>query len=166
MSFAAPELAQILSNTKAPYNISTPTSSLALQALSDEVRTRRLDGASKTRFDAQSIIAFHKKVAQLNKNRDFLVEALQSPELKSKGVGPLIGGQDANFLLVQIQNKAGQPDNDRAQKLYTTMAESEGVVVRFRGKELGCEGCLRITVGSREECEVVIKKLGEVLDTL
>lgn len=102
-------------------------------------------------------------MAELNENRKYLIEALQTPHLQSLGVGPLIGGTDANFLLVQIQNAQRQPDNARAQKLYHMLAEDKDVVVRFRGKELGCEGCVRITVGSIEECEIIIRKMGEAL---
>jgi histidinol-phosphate aminotransferase len=114
----------------------------------------------------QSLGAFHSKVAEIVANRAELVSALQSPELQSKGVGPIIGGTDGNFILVQIQNAQGQPDNTRAERLYKTLAESNGVVVRFRGKEMGCKGCIRITVGTKEEIQVAIRKISEVLDQL
>jgi histidinol-phosphate aminotransferase len=73
----------------------------------------------------------------------------------------ILGKPHANFLLVQIGNKeeVDRPDNFRSEKLYKYMAEQDKVVVRFRGKELGCEGCLRVTVGSREECERVVERL-------
>lgn len=57
----------------------------------------------------------------------------------------------------------GKPDNVRAAKLYKEMAEHRGVVVRFRGNENGCEGCLRITVGTKEENQEVVKQLKELL---
>jgi histidinol-phosphate aminotransferase len=40
------------------------------------------------------------------------------------------------------------------------------VVVRFRGSEPGCDGCLRITVGTQEENQTVITKLTEVLSRM
>lgn len=43
------------------------------------------------------------------------------------------------------------------------MAREDKVVVRYRGNEVGCEGCLRITVGTREECEEVVRRLGKLL---
>jgi len=43
------------------------------------------------------------------------------------------------------------------------MAERDRVVVRFRGNEVGCEACLRITVGTRDECERVVERLRELL---
>jgi histidinol-phosphate aminotransferase len=80
------------------------------------------------------------------------------------GVGRFLGGQDANFLLVEILDKpGGRPCNKVALALYEGLAEKRGVVVRFRGKEVGCEGCLRITVGTDSEVD---RLLAEVKRTL
>ena len=81
--------------------------------------------------------------------------------MQQLGVVQILGKPHANFLLVQIGNKqeVDRPDNERSERLYKYMAEQDKVVVRFRGKELGCEGCLRVTVGSREECERVVERL-------
>ena len=54
-------------------------------------------------------------------------------------------------------------DNKRANEVYLRLARREGVVVRFRGNELGCEGCLRVTVGTRQECERALERFREVL---
>jgi len=59
-----------------------------------------------------------------------------------------------------------EPDSARAQRIYKTMAEDRGLVVRYRGHEHGCAGCLRITVGTREECEAVVSKLRQALEEL
>ncbi|KAK7981895.1 Histidinol-phosphate aminotransferase [Apiospora saccharicola] len=56
-----------------------------------------------------------------------------------------------NFLLYEILNGKGEADNVTALAVYETLAENKGVVVRFRGKEHGCLGCLRITVGTEDE---------------
>lgn len=48
---------------------------------------------------------------------------------------------EANFLLVKVKN----PD-----ELYQYLIQ-DGVVVRNRSKVVGCEGCLRITVGTETE---------------
>lgn len=68
--------------------------------------------------------------------------------------------------MVQVLKREGQDgevSNERALRVYKRLAEREGVVVRFRGNEVGCEGCLRITVGTKTECEEVLRKLREVL---
>ncbi|KAI0711470.1 histidinol-phosphate aminotransferase [Earliella scabrosa] len=149
IAFAHPALVQILMNTKAPYNVSTPTASLALSALSPE-----------------AISLMKEKVSTLVKGRDQLLRGLK--DLAPLGLGAVIGGNDANFVMVPVleKNGSGKPDNVRAQKIYRTLAEHEGVVVRYRGGEAGCAGCLRITVGSEEEIKVVLTKLGELLKSL
>ena len=136
-------------NTKAPYNISTPTASLALTALSPE-----------------AISLMQEKVSTLTKSRDELLRGLA--ELVPLGLGAAIGGNDANFVVVPVleKNGSGKPDNARAQKIYKTLAEENGVVVRYRGGELGCAGCVRITVGSEEEIKVCLKKFRELLTAL
>ena len=75
----------------------------------------------------------------------------------------MLGGNHANFILVQILDEQGRPNSTRALEVYKTMADTRGVVVRFRGGETGCEGCLRITVGTEEECRIAAKQLEEVL---
>lgn len=132
----------MLNNIKAPYNISTPTASLALRALSPT---------------GLSLLA--SKIATLQANHARLCAAV----LKLPNVLQVLGGGHANFLLAQIGGSDGRPSNARAESIYTEMAEKEKVVVRFRGREVGCEGCLRITVGTEEECEVVVQKLAALL---
>ena len=93
-------------NTKAPYNISTPTASLALSALSPS-----------------AVIAMREKVAKLIASRRSLLASLA--ELAPLGLGPSIGGNEANFVVVPVleKNGSGLPDSARAQKIYKTLAE-------------------------------------------
>ncbi|KAG2082323.1 pyridoxal phosphate-dependent transferase [Suillus cothurnatus] len=139
IALAQPPLIQVLTNTKAPYNISTPSAQLALAALSEEaVQNMRL------------------KCETLVESRRQLQKSLERD---------VIGGNDANFLVVPILNKETRlPDNIRANALYTELAENKGVVVRFRGKEAGCDGCLRITVGSAEENGTLLRQLQSALN--
>jgi len=58
---------------------------------------------------------------------------------------------DANFLLVKVNN---------ANQLYDYLAAHE-VVVRNRSKEPGCEGCLRMSIGTADENNTLIKLLNE-----
>jgi histidinol-phosphate aminotransferase len=133
---------QILTNTKAPYNVSLPTASIGLSALS-----------------TQGVISMSSSVATLNQNRKSLISALSS----TPGIGRILGGNHSNFVLAQVVDREGKPSNQRAVEVYKAMAEKRGVVVRYRGNERGCEGCLRITVGTKEECEEAVKQLTELL---
>ncbi|XP_006463940.1 hypothetical protein AGABI2DRAFT_225916 [Agaricus bisporus var. bisporus H97] len=147
IALAQPPLIQILSNTKAPYNISTPTAHLALTALSPT-----------------SIMGMQNKVMNLVKNRSSLLEKLFNSEGTKYNLGKPIGAGDGNFIMVPVLSKdgSGKLDNERAQRVYKVLAEENGLVVRFRGNEVGCEACLRITVGTEEEIEEVVERMGKV----
>ena len=56
---------------------------------------------------------------------------------------------DANFLLVRVSN---------ADKIYKFLSQ-KGIIVRNRSHELNCKNCLRFTVGSQEENNLLIKAL-------
>jgi histidinol-phosphate aminotransferase len=56
---------------------------------------------------------------------------------------------NANFLLVRFAD---------ARSVFAYLIE-RGIVVRDRGKEAGCEGCLRITVGTEVENKLLIDTL-------
>ncbi|KAK3390222.1 histidinol-phosphate aminotransferase [Podospora didyma] len=128
--FASPAIAGLLNNMKAPYNIPSPTSALATYALS-------ANGLAITRGNKARI---------LDQRDRLLVELPRIP-----GVGRLRGGVCSNFLLFEMLDAQGRPDNATALAVYERLAETKGVVVRFRGKEHGCLGCLRITIGTKEE---------------
>ena len=64
---------------------------------------------------------------------------------------------------MEILNRSGQPDNVTALAVYERLAEEKGVVVRFRGKEHGCLGCLRITVGTKEEVTRFLEAMAKVI---
>lgn len=97
-------------------------------------------------------------VNTLNANRQILIDGLR----EIPGIGEILGGNAANFVMAQV-TKDGRPSNERAISVYKTMAEHRGVVVRYRGGEIGCEGCLRVTVGSEKEVKAVLKQLGDLL---
>ncbi|CAJ2502139.1 Uu.00g049920.m01.CDS01 [Anthostomella pinea] len=141
-AFSPVPVARLLNSLKAPYNISSPTSALASHAVST-------DGLATMRANMRKLVA----------QRERLIAELP----RVRGVGRLRGGVESNFLLYEMLNGDGKPDNATALKVYEMLAESRGVVVRFRGKEHGCLGCLRITVGT--ECEVTrfLEALGSAL---
>ncbi|KAF7334302.1 Histidinol-phosphate aminotransferase [Mycena sanguinolenta] len=147
VALAQPPLIQILRNTKAPYNISTPTANITLSALSPH-----------------SVSTMRNKISTLVASRKTLLADLAA--LASLGVGPAIGANDANFVVVPILSVDGKPDNTRAQCLYRSLAEKNGVIVRYRGNEPGCEGCVRISVGTKEENMTAVTKMREVLSAI
>ncbi|KAH7384964.1 histidinol-phosphate aminotransferase-like protein [Cadophora sp. MPI-SDFR-AT-0126] len=141
-AFTSPPIASLLNNLKAPYNISNPTSEIARSALS---------------LENLGIMA--SKREQIIEQRDRLLAELP----KIKGVGRFRGGTASNFLLVEILDAQGKPNNATALKVYETLAQNRGVVVRFRGKEHGCLGCVRITVGTEEEVTRFLEEIKDVL---
>ncbi|KAK6537736.1 histidinol-phosphate transaminase [Orbilia ellipsospora] len=144
-AFAPTNIIRLLNNLKAPYNISSITSALAIQAVSKP---------------GLEVMAVHRNLILEQRTR--IVQEL----VRLQRIGKLRGGFDANFLLVEILNgpkdSGGVPDNISARRVYKELAETKGIVVRYRGDELGCEGCLRITVGTEDETTKLIKKLDEV----
>ncbi|EXF78076.1 histidinol-phosphate aminotransferase [Colletotrichum fioriniae PJ7] len=141
-AFASPPVARLLNAMKAPYNISTPTSALAQYAVSDKGLAVMRDNRAKILTQRDRIIAELPKVP---------------------GVGRLRGGTESNFLLYEMLDAAGQPDNVTALAVYERLAENKGVVVRFRGKEHGCLGCLRITIGTEDEVTRFLASIAKVL---
>ncbi|KAI9698052.1 MAG: histidinol-phosphate transaminase [Candelina mexicana] len=149
VAFTSPGIAGLLNNLKAPYNISSPTSALANAALAPE-----------------NLKVMRDNRAKILRQRDRLLEELP----KVPGIGRFLGGNYANFLLVEIldgpQEKGGKPNNETALSVYKHLAENMGVVVRFRGKEYGCNGCLRITVGTKREVDRFLEDIKNVLSGL
>lgn len=142
-AFCDPEIASLLNSLKAPYSISSPTVALANAALSPE--------GAKVREE---------NIAKIVQQRDRLVAELP----KIPGLGRFLGGFSSNFLLIEVLDGInGKPDNIVSAKVYERLAEVKNVVVRFRGKEHGCTGCIRITVGTEDENTALLQKLKEAL---
>lgn len=143
--FTSPPIAKMLNSMKAPYNIPNPTSQLARAALQPE-----------------HLHVKEQNVLMIQKQRERLIAELPT----IPGIGRFLGGFASNFLLVEFLSSPsgdGTPSNEVAQAVYTRLAEDRGVVVRFRGKEHGCLGCLRITVGTQSECTRFLDELKSVL---
>lgn len=83
-------------------------------------------------------------VATLDKNIKVLMKerAVMASELNALEFVVKVYPSDANFLLVKLTK------NSRI--IYKSMADN-GIVVRYRGSEMHCEECLRITVGTPDE---------------
>jgi histidinol-phosphate aminotransferase len=84
---------------------------------------------------------------KIKEERTFLKQELQKlPEVLK------IHPSDANFLLVQV------PD---ANRFYEGLIK-EKVIVRNRSTVLHCEGCLRITVGTRDETLALLQAFEKI----
>ncbi|ODV62336.1 histidinol-phosphate transaminase [Ascoidea rubescens DSM 1968] len=145
ITFASKELAGILNALKAPYNISTLTSTIANKALSPE-----------------SIKLMRSNAEILEKQKYRVLGELK----KIKGIGKNLGGLDSNFILVQVIDKDGNPNSDLAKQIYEKLAIENGVVIRYRGNEPGCPGALRITIGTEDENTSLLEKLKKVFSEL
>lgn len=158
-------IAGLMNALKAPYNISNPTSQLAIRA-----------------FQPASLTLTHQHIQQIITQRDHLIAELP----RIPGVGRIISGTDANFLLFEILDSTRDQEgyaftprrmpghantrrpearvsNTHALAVYEKLAGGKGVVVRFRGREYGCEGCLRVTVGTQVEVDAFLRELELVL---
>ncbi|KAA8894297.1 pyridoxal phosphate-dependent transferase [Sphaerosporella brunnea] len=144
-AFAHPDIVEMMHRMQMPYSISTPSSTLALLALSP--------AASQARRLAK---------AQITANRASLRSALA--ELNSLGVGVPLDGGHANFLLVPIL-KCGttQRDGTRARTLVTRLKEEWAVSVRYVGEMPGLQACLRIAVGTKAENARLVEGLLAIL---
>lgn len=95
----------------------------------------------------EGLLSFEKKdemVKEILKERDYLRTMLQNLTLVNK-----VFPSDANFLLVHF---------DDAKSVMDYLIE-QAIIVRDRSRVHLCEGCLRITVGTREENEVLMETL-------
>jgi histidinol-phosphate aminotransferase len=145
ITFANKDISRLLNSMKYPYNISNLTSDVAIRATTPE-----------------SLKETKVKINKIIEQRAIVLREL----LKLKYVGENRGGLDANFILIEILNKDLQPDNEIANKLYLTLATENKIVVRFRGKELGCTGCLRVSIGTAEENAILIETFERVLNEI
>lgn len=83
-------------------------------------------------------------IREIVKQREDLIQLLSELSIVET-----IYPSDANFLLVKVSDAKG---------IYNFLLE-KGIVVRDRSKVELCEGCLRITIGTPEENNKLIKEL-------
>jgi histidinol-phosphate aminotransferase len=63
----------------------------------------------------------------------------------------------ANFILIEI---------GALHKEFTRLMSAAGILVRDRSSDPGCEGCVRITIGTREQMRHAVVALDKVLSAL
>lgn len=87
------------------------------------------------------------RVSQILKEKEKL-----ATQLSNLAIVKRVYPSDANFLLVKVIN---------ANATYQTLVKC-GIIVRNRNSVSLCEGCLRITVGTPQENETLIKELNRL----
>jgi histidinol-phosphate aminotransferase len=87
-------------------------------------------------FEKENLAVLNKNVKDILKEKERVVEALQGLDVVKK-----IHPSDTNFILFEVP---------KAQEIYKDMAQA-GVVARFRGNELHCKDCIRLTIGQPHE---------------
>ena len=87
------------------------------------------------------------QVRKIKAEREKLIYILENISFVRK-----IYPSDANFVLIKV---------DDATKRYDQLI-ANGIVVRNRSNQLLCENCLRISIGTKEENEVLIKTLKKI----
>ena len=92
-----------------------------------------------------------KNIAQVN---DWIKESVAerdrlSTVLNTLDIAKKVYPSDANFILVEVTD---------ATQIYDSLVD-EGIIVRDRSKVTLCEGCLRITVGTKEENDKLLSIL-------
>jgi histidinol-phosphate aminotransferase len=85
-----------------------------------------------------------RQIVEIIEQRDILYGLLLNTDFVKE-----IYKTDTNFILIRV---------DDANKRYNQLLE-KGIVIRNRTKDALCENCLRITVGTKEENEKLMKTL-------
>ncbi len=88
-----------------------------------------------------------KLVKEIIKQRNFLAKTLNQLDIVKK-----VYPSEANFLLVRFRSAAF---------VYKHLMKNN-IVVRDRSNQLHCDNCLRITVGTKEENEILLNYLKEL----
>jgi len=137
MAFASAEIMDYYKRTKAPYNVNMLTQKIALKAL-------------------QLPQNVEQAIQVLNFEREKLIEELTSKTNNERKFGFIekVYHSDTNFILVKLK------DASKVEEVYNFLISQNEIVVRNRSKEPLCEGCLRITIGTPEENELLLSTLG------
>jgi len=97
------------------------------------------------------IALMQQRVAEILHNRQWLQQALLACDVV-EAVFP----SEANYLLVRTRADS---------QVFKTLWD-QGIILRDQHKQPGLAGCIRITIGTRDECERVIRTLSALPTTL
>ncbi|PPI88204.1 histidinol-phosphate transaminase [Candidatus Pantoea edessiphila] len=92
----------------------------------------------------KNIILMHNNVKKLNINRKWLIEQLNMCSCVEK-----VFSSESNYVLVRFKN---------SMKVFKRLW-NQGIILRDQDKNIGLSQCLRISIGTRKECEHVITAL-------
>lgn len=96
-------------------------------------------------FDRLEMVRFH--ITEIRKERERLAISLSKlPTVET------VYPSQANFLLFRIRN---------AKEVWKTLTE-QGIIIRYRGNEPGCDNCLRATIGLPDENDRLIRALQSI----
>ncbi|MCC5919395.1 MAG: histidinol-phosphate transaminase [Cyclobacteriaceae bacterium] len=112
-----------------------------INSLSQEQALKVLAQPEKMRNTTEGVIKMRQKMAK---------ELLDIPYVKQ------VFPSHANFLLVQVSE---------ADKLCILLRE-KGVIIRNRSKEVHCEGCVRITIGTEYENNILMREMKALAEVL
>lgn len=98
-----------------------------VNVLTSEVAVNAMKSTKVLEDNIKNLLTQRKVVAEQLEALDFVEKVFPS---------------DSNFLLFRVK--------DGAQDLYKSMADA-GIVTRFRGNEMHCTNCIRVTIGTPDE---------------
>ncbi len=113
---------------------------------------------NKVKYPYNLNILTQKKALELLDNREGYAEwkkeilserSRMISELEHMEKVLVIHPTDANFVLIRMEG---------ANKIYQTLVEN-GVIIRDRSKVVLCDNCLRITIGTKAENDVLLSEL-------
>ncbi|PHM40140.1 aminotransferase [Xenorhabdus mauleonii] len=87
------------------------------------------------------------RVAENTDNRLYLQQ-----ELRKSALVETVYPSETNYILVKFTD---------AEKVFKSLWD-QGIILRDQRKQPGLENCLRITIGSRDECEQLINAINEL----
>lgn len=101
-------------------------------------------------LSAEGLSQMRQRVAEISANRSWLQQALQDCPCVEQ-----VFTSESNYLLVRC---------NAASSVFKTLWD-QGIILRDQHKQPGLAGCVRITIGTREECQRVVDALKPLLGT-
>ena len=92
----------------------------------------------------EGIVLMRRHVAELNANRDWLTAQLQQQACVEQ-----VFPSETNYILARFTDSPA---------IFKTLWD-QGIILRDQNKNRGLAGCLRISIGTRDECERLIAAL-------